>query len=241
MRRLLITIFALLGAGSAHAQYGGGIQVQNATYGANLFGMSGNATYSVASDCNGQVRCDYFVSTGRLGDPAYGHAKNFVVDYSCGDGRVLRAGFNEEYRGEMPPALEADGHMVTLECAGGWDRPPRPGPRPGPGPRPPRPGPRPGPGPGRGGLYVVSAYYGLNCRGTQYYRPEMTDVTRYVQYSCQGQYDCAYRVDVRQLGDPAYLCRKDFQIQYQCPQDRYPRTAFVGPEADGQVAFLSCR
>jgi Dolichyl-phosphate-mannose-protein mannosyltransferase len=61
----------------------GQIEVVQATYGSNCGVGLGNATRDVATVCNGTPSCVYQVDVRRLGDPAVGCAKQFVVEYRC--------------------------------------------------------------------------------------------------------------------------------------------------------------
>jgi hypothetical protein len=71
-------------AGASGLSEGAGqIEVVRATYGSNCGAGIGNATPAVANACNGTQSCDYQVDVGRLGDPALGCAKDFVVEYRC--------------------------------------------------------------------------------------------------------------------------------------------------------------
>lgn len=80
----------------------GGIQVVGATYGRNCGAPSGNQTANLGTACNGRARCPYRVDYRAIGDPAYGCAKDYVADWTCGDARVRRttaapeAGFGSE-------------------------------------------------------------------------------------------------------------------------------------------------
>jgi uncharacterized membrane protein len=75
-------------AGSSDLSGGGGqIEVVQATYGSNCGAGFGNATRDVADACNGTQSCAYHVDVGRLGDPAPGCAKEFLVDYRCAGGQ----------------------------------------------------------------------------------------------------------------------------------------------------------
>jgi Family of unknown function (DUF6311) len=64
-----------------------GIEVMQATYGSNCGAGWGNATPDVANACNRTQECDYQVDVRRLGDPAIGCAKQFVVEYRCSGGQ----------------------------------------------------------------------------------------------------------------------------------------------------------
>jgi peptidoglycan/LPS O-acetylase OafA/YrhL len=60
-----------------------GLRVLSATYGPNCAATWGNATKDMAKTCDGKNTCQYTVDVEKLGDPAAGCAKNFVVDYQC--------------------------------------------------------------------------------------------------------------------------------------------------------------
>ncbi len=60
-----------------------GIQIISATYGGNCGVKQGNVTSHIASQCNGKKQCDYTVDHKVIGDPAYGCAKTYTVEYRC--------------------------------------------------------------------------------------------------------------------------------------------------------------
>lgn len=99
--RLPLVVAALLVAGPAFAQ---GITVNSAIYGGNC-GRPLDATADVAARCDGRFVCNYRVNHRRIGDPAYGCAKDFQVSWSCG-------GYS--YRGGAFP--EASGKVIGLRC-----------------------------------------------------------------------------------------------------------------------------
>ena len=96
-----------------------GIHVLTATYGESCRQFQlhaprvnsvaeGNATIAMARICDGKPRCDFEVTTGVLGDPAVGCAKNFSVRYSC---------WPDDAAKTMDLDGEANGRAVTLSCA----------------------------------------------------------------------------------------------------------------------------
>ena len=87
----------------------GGMHILSATYGANCGAHWGNATNSVAWECNGSRACNYYVSVSKLGDPAYGCGKDFRIRYQCPNGNV-----KDNY---LPP--EANTKTAYLQCGGG--------------------------------------------------------------------------------------------------------------------------
>jgi hypothetical protein len=84
-----------------------GISVASATYGGNCGAPQGNATYDVASSCNGTVDCNYTVDTNRLGDPTRGCDKDFAVSYFCPSESAMR---HNELSGK------SDGQTLSVSC-----------------------------------------------------------------------------------------------------------------------------
>lgn len=95
--------------GRGHGNGGYGMQIQSATYGANCRAQYGNATWSVQRQCNGQLNCQYTVNVNELGDPAYGCAKDFRIEYRCPSGRVKTS--------SLPG--ETNGKTLYMNCNGG--------------------------------------------------------------------------------------------------------------------------
>ena len=87
----------------------GTIAVRQATYGANCGAAPGNVTGPLQNACNGLASCDYVVDYTVLGDPVAGCAKDFSVDWVCGNGAPGRAtaapeaGFGARVRLLCPP------------------------------------------------------------------------------------------------------------------------------------------
>ena len=100
-----VTSTAGTGASSEGAA---GIEVVQATYGSNCGAGWGNATRNVADACNGTQDCDYHVDVRRLGDPAIGCAKQFVVEYRCTRGQPSRR--------VTVPAEAGLGGIASLAC-----------------------------------------------------------------------------------------------------------------------------
>ena len=69
-------------------------------------GSVGNATRDVVQHCDGKMDCWYRICHRRLGDPAYGCAKDFRVAYQCPDGSRRRAYVHGE----------ASGNYARLSC-----------------------------------------------------------------------------------------------------------------------------
>ncbi len=85
---------------------------------------------------------------------------------------------------------------------------------------------------GRDMIRIRSAIYGANCNGRG--GNATGDMARF----CNGRANCAYTVDAGRIGDPAFGCRKDFRVQYEC-RGRLQQ-AYLAPEASGQTLRLRC-
>jgi hypothetical protein len=85
-------------------------------------------------------------------------------------------------------------------------------------------------------ISVVSATYGANCGAPA------GNATAPVRAACDGQSACTYRIDVRELGDPATGCPKNFAVTFRCSGEEPIRTTGVQPEAGlGTLLSLGCR
>jgi hypothetical protein len=96
----------------------GGILVREATYGQSCSGVAvpagwtntvtpGNATAILRRQCNQRKACDFTVTAQAFGDPAAFCAKDFTVEWTCGDGRPKHI---------LIPA-EALGKTIQLRCS----------------------------------------------------------------------------------------------------------------------------
>lgn len=75
----------------------GPIKILSGTYGGNCKQPAGNKTPHIAQACTGKASCDYVVDYQVIGDPAYGCAKDYVAEYTCGsDPTVRRASASPE-------------------------------------------------------------------------------------------------------------------------------------------------
>src|SRR5262249_8139209 len=93
------------------------IRVVAAPYGANCAATRGNATSRLAKVCDEKDSCFYKVDVSVLGDPARNCAKDFVVEWTCGESPVVRqarAAVGPEQHGEA-----GFGSIVTLTCGDG--------------------------------------------------------------------------------------------------------------------------
>lgn len=93
--------------------------------------------------------------------------------------------------------------------------------------------PNPPPSYGSYGMRIQSATYGGNC-GAQY-----GNVTWSVQNRCNGSVNCQYTVNVNEIGDPAYGCAKDFNIEYRCPNGQM-KTSYLSGETNGKTLYMQC-
>src|SRR6202035_950393 len=67
------------------------------------------------------------------------------------------------------------------------------------------------------------------------------NTTRDLASNCTGKTDCAYKVDVNRLGDPAPKCGKDFVASYSCaPDATILRKELPGEAGFGSILNLSC-
>ena len=92
-------------------------------------------------------------------------------------------------------------------------------------------------GPATGGqaIRVVDATFGANCGAPP------GNATAIVRSKCDGQTSCRFRVDVNEIGDPAYGCAKDFSVAWTCRAEGLPRRAALEPEAGfGGTVLLAC-
>jgi peptidoglycan/LPS O-acetylase OafA/YrhL len=107
-------------AAAPGASVSNGLDVLSATYGANCGARRGNATAEVAQTCNGKNECQYVVDVRKLGDPATGCAKNFVVEYECAPYHAHLA--------KVLPGEAGLGSTMNLLCPDkAWDSTSRPG------------------------------------------------------------------------------------------------------------------
>jgi hypothetical protein len=85
------------------------IQVVSASYGSvSCHTPVGNVTGIVAAECDGEVSCNVYVDNSVFGDPAYGCAKDFTAQWTCGTGTALQTASHGPVVGE--------GYTVLLSC-----------------------------------------------------------------------------------------------------------------------------
>ena len=199
---------------------GAGIQIVAGTYGANCGRPRGNVSAHLAATCGGRAPCTYRVDYHVIGDPAVGCQKDYVAEWTCaGDPTLHRAAAGPE---------AGYGSVLTLTC----DGPPGGGSDALGAPPPVELRHRGGP---PGPIAVTQGSYGPNC-GTP-----RGNVTPHLAQACDGQSQCAYRVDYKIIGDPAVGCRKDYIAEWTCGQHHQVHRAVVPPEAGfGSVVRLSC-
>lgn len=71
-------------------------------------------------------------------------------------------------------------------------------------------------------ISVISASYGLNrCASYKPPRGKTNSVskgnaTEFVRDACDGKTHCRYLVHWKVIGDPAFGCQKDFEVEWQC-------------------------
>jgi hypothetical protein len=86
---------------------------------------------------------------------------------------------------------------------------------------------------GTGAISVTSATYGASCG------VPVGNWTNAIAQACNGLPSCEFRVDVAVLGDPAFGCEKDFQVDWVCGDGRAGHASLTA-EAYGQTVRLSC-
>jgi hypothetical protein len=95
-------------------------------------------------------------------------------------------------------------------------------------------------------VQVVEASYGLNCQGAQVPAParnrvEARNASDAAGTACRHKHGtCEFAVDLRQLGDPAQACAKDFSIQWRCGAQPAIHRAYLPAEANGKTVSLHC-
>ena len=99
----------VLSIAAASIATAGTITVTSATYGGNCHQPRGNVSVPLKQACNGRQSCTYIVRWQTLGDPAVGCAKDFIVDWQCGDGSAGTA---------AAPPEAGFGKKVELRCVG---------------------------------------------------------------------------------------------------------------------------
>lgn len=86
-----------------------------------------------------------------------------------------------------------------------------------------------------GGIKILSATYGGNCRAP------VGNATDDLKMQCEGTASCAYRINVTRLRDPASGCAKDYVYEYKCGRDPKAIKGYVKAEAGlGSYAMLEC-
>jgi hypothetical protein len=89
-----------------------GIRVVRAVYGLNCSAAQPDVTRHAALACNGKASCSYMVDARVIGDPAFGCAKAYEVNYEC------LAGGRPVFGRGAGVGPEASGKEVQLSCAG---------------------------------------------------------------------------------------------------------------------------
>jgi hypothetical protein len=95
-----------------------------------------------------------------------------------------------------------------------------------------------GPPPGkRGGVIeVISATYGWNCRdfkpwGGRSNTVKINNARDHIAGLCNGKRNCDYTIYYKNIGDPAYGCEKDYEVDYKCAPNTEVFHIFVEKEA----------
>lgn len=86
-----------------------------------------------------------------------------------------------------------------------------------------------------GAIQVTRATYGGNCGANA------GNATRLVASRCDGDLNCNYVIEIRELGDPAARCAKDFEVRYRCSAGAPERRVKADAESGfGSVISLTC-
>jgi hypothetical protein len=86
-------------------------------------------------------------------------------------------------------------------------------------------------------IRIEEATYGANCGS----RVKSGNATDQVSKACNGRFECDVLISVRELGDPAQGCLKDFLVRYQCGQQQPARRAIIKGEANGSNLKIDCQ
>ena len=95
-------------------------------------------------------------------------------------------------------------------------------------------------------ITIVEATYGMNCKNFNVAPPNENRVragnaTQAMAAACDRQKgSCRFPVDVRQLGDAASGCSKDFEAKWQCPPSGQINVARLPAEANGRNIEVAC-
>jgi len=108
--RVAITSALILTPTLSRAQQAQGIRIEEASYGLNCGAQRNNAVADISFQCNGTKDCSYRVNHRRIGDPAVGCAKNYIVTWSC-------PGSTQRFQRAISP--EASGRDIQLTCGEG--------------------------------------------------------------------------------------------------------------------------
>lgn len=90
-------------------------------------------------------------------------------------------------------------------------------------------------GPSHGGIEVVSATWGENCKAPA------GNSTAFVKAVCEGADACSYFVHRAFIPDPAIGCAKAFTVEWKCAGQAEPSRATLSEEAEGKTVELACR
>jgi hypothetical protein len=85
------------------------IKVSSATYGENCGAGKGNVTDDIAKQCDGKKTCSYNVDHKVIGDPTFGCAKTYSVEYQCGDNPKI-------FQESLPAEAGWGDKSITLKC-----------------------------------------------------------------------------------------------------------------------------
>jgi len=85
-----------------------------------------------------------------------------------------------------------------------------------------------------GAISVESGTYGGNCSAPR------GNVTKHLADSCNNKKTCEYKITRSNLGDPYFMCHKQYVAEWRCGDNRTLHRAQVRPEAIDQKIILKC-
>lgn len=87
---------------------------------------------------------------------------------------------------------------------------------------------------------ILEASHGLNCRSHPGNKVKVGNATEALRAICAKQgATCSYRIDSKEIGDPAPGCAKEFFVRWQCGDKQDSNT--LGYPAEGSTAVIACQ
>ena len=95
-------------------------------------------------------------------------------------------------------------------------------------------------------IRIVEATYAMNCKDYNVKPPNQNRValgnaTAVVTRACEKKSrECKFKIEVGELGDPAYGCDKGFSVGWRCGNVEEIHEAHAAAPADDKSVLLSC-